>query len=108
MTAHSFRLQFGLDIIKRIEILYFAGNAAFETGCIKTGNRTNPAFARHNRFPKSLEASSVRRQNTHAGNDGAISFHDLGLTIATGDSRRRGCELEFRRQRTTPTPRDGK
>src|SRR5712691_1804073 len=79
MTAHSFRLQLRFDIIKRIEILYFAGNAAFETGCIKTGNRTNPAFARHNRFPKSLKASSVRRQNTHAGNDGAISFHNLSL-----------------------------
>ena len=74
MPRHAFRFQFRLDVIQRIEIFHFARDPTLELAGIKKSDRPDSASAGQKRFPKFLQADSVRRQNPHSGNDDAISF----------------------------------
>src|SRR5205085_8204909 len=77
VTRHPLRLQFGFDIVMGIETFHFARNAAFQIARVKKCDRTDTAATGEDRSPELLVANSVRCQNSHSGDNNAISVHSF-------------------------------
>src|SRR6266568_761350 len=74
MPCHPLGFQLRLNVIQRIKVFYFTGDAALEFRCIKQRNWADAAAAGQKRFPERFNPDPVRSQNSHAGDDDAIAL----------------------------------
>src|SRR5205085_4105971 len=78
MTCHSLGLKFWLDIFKRIKILHFARDLAFQIAGVEKRDWANAATALEKRIPECFQSDPVGGENPHPGDDDAVSLNHSG------------------------------
>ena len=75
MTCHSLGLKFWLDIFKRIKILHFARDLAFQIAGVEKRDWANAATALEKRIPECFQSDPIGGENPHPGDDDAVSLN---------------------------------